>query len=157
MTDPSDAGDGSDAREVARAMWAALDARDWDRLAGFFTDETIYYDVPTGPSTAARGPEGIIARLRLGLDELSGYENAEDGLAVDGEVVMIEHHETWTWPTGEVAELPFVTVHRVVDGKVVLWKDYWDYETLRRAAPPGWEERLLTADVSWLFDATGIV
>jgi hypothetical protein len=56
-----------------------------------------------------------------------------------------------------VVELPFVTVHRVVGGKVVLWKDYWDYETLRRAAPPGWEERLLTADVSWLFDATGIV
>jgi limonene-1,2-epoxide hydrolase len=151
MTEPSDA------IGVARGLWAALDTRDWDRLAGFLTDETIYYDVPTGPSTAARGPEGIVARLRLGLDELSGYENAEDAVAATGDVVMIEHHETWTWPTGEVAELPFVTVHRVVDGKVVLWKDYWDYETLRRAAPPGWEERLLTADVSWLFDATGIV
>jgi limonene-1,2-epoxide hydrolase len=141
---------------VARAMWAALDARDWDRLAGFFTADTIYYDVPTGPATAARGPEGIIARLRLGLGELSGYENAETAATADGEVVMIEHHETWTWPTGEVAHLPFVTVHRVVGGRIVLWKDYWDYETLRRAAPPGWEERLLTADTSWLFDATGI-
>ena len=70
---------------------------------------------------------------------------------------MIEHDETWTWPTGEVAHLPFVTVHRVVDGKVVLWRDYWDYETLRRAAPPGWEEQLLTTDVSWVFDATGLV
>lgn len=143
---------------VARAMWAALDARDWDRMAGFFTDETIYYDVPTGPATAARGPEGIIARLRLGLGDLAGYENAETAVAVaaDGEVVMIEHHETWTWPSGEVAQLPFVTVHRVVDGKIVLWKDYWDYETLRRSAPPDWEERLLSADTSWLFDATGI-
>jgi limonene-1,2-epoxide hydrolase len=147
----------ADTVAVARAMWSALDARDWDRLAGFLTDETIYYDVPTGPATAARGPEGIVARLQLGLDELSGYENAETAVAAHGDVVMIEHHETWTWPTGEVAHLPFVTVHRVVDGKVVLWKDYWDYETLRRAAPPGWEERLLTADVSWLFDATGIV
>lgn len=146
---------------VVRAMWAALDARDWDRLAGFFTAETIYYDVPTGPTTAARGPEGIVARLRLGLGELSGYENTETAIAVgtdgaDGEVVMVEHHETWTWPTGEVAHLPFVTVHRVVGDRIVLWKDYWDYETLRRAAPPGWEERLLTADTSWLFDATGI-
>ena len=142
---------------VARAMWAALDARDWDSLAGFFTDETIYYDVPTGPATAAKGAEGIIARLRLGLGDLAGYENVEGANAAHGDVVMIEHAETWTWPTGEVAHLPFVTVHRVVDGKVVLWKDYWDYETLRRAAPPDWEERLLTADVSWLFDATGIV
>jgi limonene-1,2-epoxide hydrolase len=149
--------DTDEAIAVARAMWAALDARDWDRLAGFLTDETIYYDVPTGPATAAKGPAGIVARLRLGLDELSGYENAETAVAAQGDVVMIEHHETWTWPTGEIAHLPFVTVHRVIGGKVVLWKDYWDYETLRRAAPPGWEERLLTADVSWLFDATGIV
>ena len=153
MTDPFDP---SDPVAVARAMWAALDARDWDRLAGFFTDETIYYDVPTGPATAARGPEGIIARLRLGLGDLAGYENAETAVTAGGDVVMIEHHETWTWPSGEVAHLPFVTVHRVVDGRIVLWKDYWDYRTLMDGAPSGWEEQLLSADLSWLFDATGI-
>jgi limonene-1,2-epoxide hydrolase len=157
MTDWTEKTETTDPIAVARALWAALDSRDWDRLARFLTDETIYYDVPTGPGTAARGPTGIIARLRLGLDELSGYENVEGTIAAQGDVVMIEHAETWTWPSGEVAHLPFVTVHRVVGGRVVLWKDYWDYETLRRAAPPGWEERLLTADVSWLFDATGIV
>ena len=143
--------------EVVEAMWAAVYDRDWARLAGFLTDESIYYDVPTGPTTAARGPEGIIARLRLGLDELVGYSHVPGAVAATGETVMVEHAETWTWATGETVTLPFVTVHRVVDGKVLVWKDYWNYETLRSGAPADWEERLFAADVSgWLFDATGI-
>jgi limonene-1,2-epoxide hydrolase len=142
--------------DVVRAMWAAVYDRDWDRLAGFFADDSIYYDVPTGPTTAARGPVGIIARLRLGLDELAGYEHVEGQIAATGDVVMVEHAETWRWASGETVTLPFVSVHRVDGPRVLLWKDYWDYETLRSAAPPGWEERLLTADVSWLFDATDI-
>lgn len=142
---------------VVEAMWAAVYDRDWERLAGFFTADSIYYDVPTGPTTAARGPAGIITRLRLGLDELVGYSHVPGQVAASGDTVMVEHAETWTWASGETVTLPFVTVHRVVDGKVVLWKDYWDYETLRGAAPPDWEARLLAADVSgWLYDATGL-
>jgi len=151
------AGDPIEAVDVVEAMWAAVYDRDWDRLAGFFTEDSIYYDVPTGPTTAARGPEGIIARLRLGLDELVGYSHVPGQVAATGETVMVEHAETWTWAGGETVTLPFVTVHRVVGAHVLLWKDYWDYETLRSAAPPDWEERLMAADVSaWLYDATGV-
>ena len=154
MSDPTQT---SDPVEVVEAMWSAVYDRDWGRLAGFFTDDSIYYDVPTGPTTAARGPDGIVARLQLGLDDLVGYTHRPGSVAATGDTVMVEHAETWTWATGETVTLPFVTVHRVVRGKVLLWKDYWDYETLRRGAPVDWEERLLAADVSsWLYDATGI-
>lgn len=153
-TDPTDP---ATPVEVVEALWSAVYDRDWARLAGFLTDDSIYYDVPTGPTTAARGPDGIVARLRLGLDELVGYTHRPGSIAATGDTVMVEHAETWTWATGETVTLPFVTVHRVADGKVLLWKDYWDYETLRRDAPADWEERLLAADVSgWLYDATGI-
>jgi len=142
--------------EVVRALWSALSDRDWDRIASFFAEESVYYDVPTGPAGAARGPDGIIARLRLGLEPLTSYENEERNIAATDDVVMVEHEETWHWPTGESATLPFVTVHRVVDGKILLWKDYWDYHTLIDAAPPGWQESLLQGDLSWVFDATGL-
>lgn len=33
---------------------------------------------------------------------------------------------------------------------------YWDYQTLMNAAPAAWHERLLTADLWWLHDATGV-
>ena len=39
--------------------------------------------------------------------------------------------------------LPFVTVHRVVDDKVTLWKDYWDMGTLTSCAPSTWLETLI--------------
>lgn len=53
--------------------------------------------------------------------------------------------------------LQFVTVHRVRDGKIVLWKDYWDFGGLVNHAPPDWMEQLATADTSWIFDATGLI
>ena len=69
---------------------------------------------------------------------------------------MTEHAETWHWPTGETVTLPFVSVQRVVGDHIVLWKDYWDYQTLMNAAPADWQERLASADLGWIFDATGI-
>ena len=145
-------------RETAAEFWAALYERDWPRIRAFFGPESIYYDVPTGPSSAGVGPDSIEARLRLGLEGLVGYEHSP-GVVAEGDdgVVVTEHTEVWTWETGETVALPFVSVQRIVDGVIVLWKDYWDYETLRSAAPPDWEERLMAADVSsWLYDATGV-
>ncbi len=81
-----------------------------------------------------------------------------DGLLVaDGAIVFYEHSETWTWQSGEKAVLPFVSVHKVIDGKVVLWKDYWDMGTMTAQAPAGWVEDLMTGDMPWMFDATGLI
>jgi limonene-1,2-epoxide hydrolase len=142
--------------DVVRALWAALSVRDWPAVAAPLSDECIYYDIPIGPASAAKGPDGIVARLRLGLEPLAAYENVECHIASNDEIVMVEHAETWRWTSGESVTLPFLTVHRVVDGKVVLWKDYWDYRTLMDAAPPDWQETLLQGDLSWVFDATGL-
>ena len=141
--------------ETVAAFWDALYARDWPRIRSFFGPQSIYYDVPTGPATAAKGPDGIEARLRLGLETLSAYEHERKLVVADGKHVITEHAETWHWPGGEHVTLPFVSVQRVVDGTIVLWKDYWDYQTLMNAAPTDWQERLATADLSWLYDATG--
>ena len=41
------------------------------------------------------------------------------------------------------------------EGVIMLWKDYWDFQTLMAAAPAAWHERLDTADLSWVVDVTG--
>ena len=137
-----------------RSFWEALYARDWDRIASFFTDDSIYYDVPTRPTTAAKGPAGIVARLQLGLEGLSSYEHELGVVVTEGQHTITEHAETWHWPSGESVTLPFVSVQRIVDGTILEWRDYWDYQTLWDAAPASWHERLLTADLWWLHDAT---
>jgi limonene-1,2-epoxide hydrolase len=143
-------------RTVAASFWDALYARDWERIRAFFGPDSIYYDVPTGPATAGKGPDSIVARPRLGLEGLSGYEHTTGTVVAEGEHVITEHAETWHWPTGESVTLPFVSVQRIVDGTIVSWKDYWDLQTLMDASPQAWKDRLATADLSWIYDATGI-
>ena len=138
-------------------MWKALSNRDWETLKTFVSDDCIYVDMPVGPAAAARGPEDIVKRLKIGLEPLAGYENHDGVLVSNGTDAMYEHSETWTFKTGESGVLRFVTVHKVVDGKITLWKDYWDMNGLTSFAPPTWLEELATADMSWVFDATGLV
>ena len=146
----------SSPRAVAAAFWDALYDRDWPRIRSFFGPGSIYYDVPTGPTSAGVGPDSIEARLRLGLEGLVGYEH-RPGVVAEGPdgVVVTEHTEEWTWETGETGALPFVSVQRIVGDQIALWKDYWDLQTLMQAAPPAWHERLETADLSWVTDVTG--
>ena len=147
----------TDVRSVVLGLWQALSDRDWDALQTYLSQDCIYLDVPVGPAAAARGPENIVKRLKIGLEPLASYENFT-GLMVDnGTDVMYEHHEEWHWVTGESAVLKFVTVHRVEDGKITLWKDYWDMAGLTNFAPPSWLEDFAPADMSWVFDATGLV
>src|ERR1700757_621408 len=111
-------------------LWQSLSRRDWDALQTFLSDDCIYVDMPVGPAAAARGSVDIVKRLKVGLESLAGYENHDGLLITTGVDAMYEHSETWTWDTGETTVLPFVTVHRVIDGKVTLWKDYWNFGSL---------------------------
>jgi limonene-1,2-epoxide hydrolase len=138
-------------------LWKALSARDWEGITSFLADDCIYLDVPTGPTLAARGPDDIVKRLKLGIAPLASYENHEGLLLTDGTNVMYEHTESWEWVSGETATLAFVSVHVVENGKVTVWKDYWDMAGLQSFAPPSWMNDLMAGDMSWIFDATGLV
>ena len=145
------------AEKTVLGMWHALSDRDWEKLKTFIADECIYVDMPVGPAAAARGPEDIVKRLKVGLEPLAGYKNHDGVLVTNGVDVMYEHSETWNWVTGESTVLQFVTVHKVRDGKITLWKDYWDFGGLVNHAPADWMEELAKADTSWMFDATGLI
>jgi len=144
-------------KAVTQAFWEALYARDWERIASFFGPDSIYYDVPIGPAAAAKGPGDIVKRLKLGLEPLVGYDHGPATVVSEGDIVVTEHTEMWEWPTGERATLPFTSIQHVVDGTITRWKDYWDLRTLLGSGPPTWEEDLGRSDLSWMFDATGLV
>ncbi|CAN5513173.1 nuclear transport factor 2 family protein [soil metagenome] len=144
-------------KDTVVGMWQALSRRDWETLKTFLADDCIYLDMPIGPTAAARGPEDIVKRLKIGLEPLASYVNHEGLIVADGADVMYEHSETWHWASGESAVLQFATVHRVVNGKITVWKDYWDMGALANHAPPTWLADFANADMSWVFDATGLV
>ena len=111
--------------DTVLGLWKALSARDWESVKVFLSDDCIYADMPVGLAFAARGPDDIVKRLKVGIEPLASYVNHDGLLVSNGSDAMYEHSETWTWDTGETALLRFVTVHKVVDGKITLWKDYW--------------------------------
>lgn len=147
--------------DTVLGMWAALSRRDWAAMSAFLAEDCIYVDMPIGPTAAARGPGDIVKRLKCGLEPLAAYQNHDGVLVSNGVDVFYEHSETWNWVSGETALLRFVTVHRVEDRgglpKIVLWKDYWDFGALLNNAPKDWMEQLAAADLSWQFDATGLI
>ncbi len=129
-------------KEIVRGLWDALYRRDWDAIAGFFDARSEYTDVPSPADDVARGPALIVARLRLGLERISGYEHDLRLMVAEGDTVVTEHTETWHWHTGEQVTLPFVSVHELRDGTIVRWWDYWDLQTLMGAAPDWWIEHV---------------
>jgi limonene-1,2-epoxide hydrolase len=143
--------------ETVLGLWRALAKRDWESVTTFLAEDCIYADMPVGPTLAARGPEDIVKRLKVGLEPLAEYTNYDGVLVSNGEDVMYEHSETWTWDSGETAQLPFVSVHKVAHNKVTVWKDYWDFGAIASHAPSSWMEGLASADTTWVFDATGLI
>ena len=99
--------------------------------------------MPSPEDDVARGRDLIVARLRLGLERISGYEHELRLMVAEGDTVVTEHAETWHWHTGEVVTLPFVSVHELADGTIIRWWDYWDLQTLMGAAPAWWVEHIL--------------
>ena len=129
--------------ERVAAFWDDLYRRDWESVATYFGDDSEYTDVPTPPEDVARGARQIVARLQVGLAPLASIGHDVLTFVADGEHVVTEHTEHWEWPTGERAALPFVSMMRVRDGKIVRWWDYWDLGTLMGAAPKWWVEHIM--------------
>jgi limonene-1,2-epoxide hydrolase len=141
MTDHLPADASSDKRRVLE-FWDALYARDWDAIASFFTADSEYTDVASPADDVAHGPEQVVARLRLGLGKITGYEHDLRLIVAEGGTVVTEHTETWHWHTGEQVTLPFVSVQELSGGSILRWWDYWDLSTLMNAAPDWWIEEI---------------
>jgi len=85
-------------------------------------------------------------KLSGGLGDLEALVTTIHEIAEDGDTVLVERTEVWHHPTGERASLPVMAVFKFRDGKIELWRDYWDMPTLINQQPPGWIERVIAAN-----------
>ena len=127
-------------RVVAR-LWECLYRKDWAGLAACIAADGHYEDVPA-PDSGARGPANVVKRLRVGLDPVARFEHEVHRVVAEGDDVIVEHTETWHFETGEKVVNHFVTVHELRDGKIRLWRDYWDLGTMMAQAPKWWIEQI---------------
>jgi limonene-1,2-epoxide hydrolase len=132
----------ADNTATVHRLWAALyDRHDFDEVGALFSPDGYYCDMPH-PEHGATGPAEVAARLRLGLAKLTDHTHDIERIIAEGDTVVTEHTEHWFFLTGEQVSLPFVSVHRFRGDQIVLWRDYWNWDTLMSAVPAWWLDEI---------------
>ncbi len=140
MTNETDRADANKA--VVQAYWDALARRDWDAMKALLTEDAEYTDVGA-KGGAGIGPDGVIARLKIGIESLSDYKHLPgENMIAEGDLVMTEHTEQWHFHTGESFDHSFVSVTELRDGKIFRWHDYSNIANIYENAPAWWLEEV---------------
>jgi len=122
MTEPS-------ASEVVTALIRACESRDLDAVCALVAGDIEYDNVPIGK---VYGTEGVRSVLSGGVTQAaSEVEWRVLAQVAEGDTVMNERIDRFL-VDGRWIEIPIAAIFRVRDGKVALWRDYFDLETYRR-------------------------
>lgn len=115
---------------LIRDFCAAFARRDVDELLGFFTDDAVYHNMPMRP---VQGKAAIRGVLDMFLSPAQSVEFAILNLASSGTVVLTERLDTFSIG-GRSVVLPIAGVFEVVEGKIAVWRDYFDLATWTKQA-----------------------
>lgn len=108
------------------AAWSGGDA---DTLAGYFSEDAVYHNIPMEP---VRGRAAIRDFIAGFLGMFDGVDFTVHHQIGDGGLVMNERTDTFHKDGKDVA-LPVTGVFEVVDGRIVAWRDYFDMATVTKA------------------------
>jgi limonene-1,2-epoxide hydrolase len=124
-----------------RRFWDDLYAHAFGKLGAYFTDDAVYEDVPI-PAARAVGPAAIVRKLEIGFARVPRHEHHVHRVVAEGSTVVTEHTEDWCFAPDHVVSLPFVSVQVLEGGRIALWRDYSNIDTLLSAAPAWWLEHV---------------
>ena len=106
--------------------WSTMDPAE---LAEYFTEDGTYYNMPANPVTGREQIKGFIeAFLSTWTETTWDILN----MAEQGDVVFCERLDRTKTTQGDV-DLPCVGVFEMRDGKIHVWRDYFDMATYMNA------------------------
>jgi limonene-1,2-epoxide hydrolase len=112
--------------EIVRAFLADLERLDVEAAAEWLDDDVVYQNVPL---PAARGKRAVERQLGFLGRFGSGFEARIHNVASDGAVVLTERTDVLV--LGRVAaEFWVCGTFEVRNGRIVLWRDYFDWTNL---------------------------
>jgi limonene-1,2-epoxide hydrolase len=115
--------------DVVTALIEACERRDLDAVCALVTDDIEYDNVPIGK---VFGPDGVRSVLSGGVTAAaSQVEWVVHRQVENGDTVMNERTDRFL-VDGRWIEIPIAAVFEVRDGRVALWRDYFDLESYRR-------------------------
>ena len=103
---------------------------DPDELAGYFTEDAVYHNIPMEPVHGREAIREFIAGFTAGFDGIDFQVHRQIS---DGNVVMNERTDVMHRKDGGEIPLPVTGVFEVVDGRIAAWRDYFDLATVTSA------------------------
>jgi limonene-1,2-epoxide hydrolase len=118
--------------ETVTALIKANEARDIDALLAVVTDDIVYENVPMGVMNGTEEVRAMLAPFLAGAERVT-WEVLEQ--VESGDTVMNERIDRF-WLAGDhKIELRVAGVFKVRDGKVSVWRDYFDLAEFNTQMP----------------------
>ena len=108
------------------AAWSRLDAAE---LAGYFCPDGTYHNMPSGPVSGHEALQKLIGGFIA-----SRTETTWDiiNILAAGNIVMVERLDR-TRLAEKAVDLPCFGIFEMEDGKIKVWRDYFDMATFTKA------------------------
>ena len=114
---------------VVHAFNAAMAQFDYDAALALIADDCQYQNMPD-PGKVMVGPTGVRAALQPFFGLTIANELVTLRAAESGHLVFLERLDRHQLPDGRWVELPVTGVYEVVNGKIKLYRDYFNAQTL---------------------------
>ena len=112
--------------ETVQAFFRALERSDVDAVMALCSEDVVYQNVPF---PADRGKQAVLRTLAGFGKLIDRFEVKVHNIAANGPVVLTERTDVLAKGRYEIA--PWVCgTFEVHDGKITLWRDYFDLATI---------------------------
>jgi limonene-1,2-epoxide hydrolase len=113
------------AEEIVNEFMARVVRMELDAACELVSDDVEYDNVPMGKVYGPDGIKGVLAQMVGMLDEVDWVIHRQ---VAAGSLVLNERTDRFG-KDGKWIELPVAGVFEVIDGRITLWRDYFDMTT----------------------------
>ena len=113
--------------EIIRRLLSHWATRDADGMAALFAEEGVYDNVPN--KRPMEGRKAIRHWLGVCFEHLTRIDVEILHMASDGEWTLSERMDTHVMGDRQMP-LPVMNACRIVDGEIVIFRDYYDRQTV---------------------------
>ena len=110
--------------QTVTAFIRAIEAKDLDAALALAADDIVYDNVPMSAVTGIEATRTLLESFVTGADEIEWIIHHQ---VATGDAVMNERTDRFR--TGDNwIEIPVAGVWEVADGRIALWRDYFDLQ-----------------------------
>ncbi|MFM8626171.1 MAG: limonene-1,2-epoxide hydrolase family protein [Actinomycetota bacterium] len=121
---------------LVRGFIARLVAKDIEAAVAMVGDDLEYDNVPIGTAHGPDGLRGTLSGFFASCDQLDWQILRQTSTGDLARGTVLNERDDRLFIHGRWASLPVAGIFEIVDGRIVLWRDYFDRATLFEAMTP---------------------